>query len=157
MKTLYRAFVIGATVIGLGSPAVSAMAQDTPHHQYAATKFDPAKMAEHMDKRAQKLHDALKITPAQESAWQTYLSAIKADMPQPGQFDRAAFREMPAPQRMEKMIEMSRSHTARMENHLTALKTFYAVLTPEQQKTFDHAMGHFGAGHHRMMMMHRQQ
>ena len=153
MKTLHKAFVIGATVIGFGMaglPAMAAEGQQQPH-QYAATKFDPVKMQERMDKRAQRMHDALKITPAQEGAWQAYLSALKSNMPQHGNFDRAAFKEMPAPERMEKRIEMQKARIARMESNLAATKTFYAVLTPEQQKLFDEKAGRFG---HRRHMRH---
>lgn len=49
MKTLHKAFVIGAAVIGFGAAALPAMAEEAPqHHQYAATKFDPVKMQERM-------------------------------------------------------------------------------------------------------------
>lgn len=150
MKTLQKAFIIGAAVIGMSSAAFSAQAQDaTPHRQYAATKFDPAKMAERMDKRMQKLHDALKLTSNQEGAWQTYASAIKADMPTTRP-DFASFKNLSAPEKMEKRIEFAKTHITHMENHLAALKTFYAVLTPEQQKTFDQAMSHgrHGRGGH---------
>ena len=35
------------------------------------------------------------------------------------------------------MLDYSRKHQERMAQHVTALKTFYATLTPEQQKVFD--------------------
>lgn len=144
MNTLRKAFLIGATVIGLSSAALTVQAQEGSHHQYAATKFDAAKMAEHMEKRQQKLHDALKITSEQETAWQTYISAVKSDL-HAAHADRVAMKDLPAPQRMEKHIELAKRHTAIMENHLNALKTFYAVLTPEQQKIMDKAV----TRHHR--------
>ncbi|MCE3264849.1 MAG: hypothetical protein K0R43_3928 [Pseudoduganella sp.] len=156
MKTLHKAFVIGATVLGFGfgAAAMPAVAAEGPHQQYAATKFDPVKMQERMDRRAQRMHDALKITPAQEGAWQAYLSALKSNMPQRAEFDRAAFKSMPAPERMEKRIEMTKSHIIRMENNLAATKTFYAQLTPEQQKLFDEKAGRFGHRAHAHKMRH---
>lgn len=159
MKALHKALIIGAAALGFSAAALPAMAGEGEPRQYAATKFDPAKMQEHMDQRAKRIHDALKIAPAQESAWQAYLSALKSNMPQRGQFDRAAFKQMPAPERMEKRIEMSRNHITRMESNLAATKTFYAQLTPEQQKLFDEKAGRFG--HHRQhghaRMKHHQQ
>jgi len=160
MNTLRKAFVIGAAVIGLGTAAFAVQAQEAPHRQYAATKFDPAKISERMDKRLQKLHDALKITPAQESAWHAYVAAIKSGIPT-SRPDRAAFKNLSAPEKMEKRIEFSRNHISRMENHLAALKTFYAVLTPEQQKTFDQSMsrkrhGRGGHGHGHDPAAHKQ-
>ena len=141
MKTLQKIFVISAAVIGLNATAFTAHAQDNQHRQYAATKFDPAKISERMDTRLQKLHDALKLASNQEGAWQNYVSVIKADIPT-SRPDFAAFKNMSSPEKMEKRIEFSKSHIAKMENHLAALKTFYATLTPEQQKTFDKAMSH---------------
>lgn len=154
MKTLHKAFVIGAVVIGFGAASLPAMAEEAPQHQYAATKFDPVKMQERMDAHAKRLHDTLKITPAQEGAWQAYLTALKSNMPQRGQFDRAAFKNMPAPERLEKRIEMAKAHLSRMESNLAATKTFYATLTPEQQKLFDEKAGHFGHRQHPRMMHH---
>lgn len=156
MKTLHKAFVIGAAVIGFGACALPAMAEEAPQHQYAATKFDPVKMQERMDEHAKRMHDALKITPAQEGAWQAYMSAMKSAMPQRGQFDHAAMKDMPAPQRMEKRIEMAKAHIARMESALAATRTFYATLTPEQQKVFDEKSSHFGQHQRSNMTQHQQ-
>lgn len=158
MKALHKAFIIGTAALSFSAAVSPAMAGEGESRQYAATKFDPAKMQEHMDQRAQRMHDALKITPAQESAWQAYLSALKANMPQRGQFDRAAFKQMPAPERMEKRIEMSRNHITRMESNLAATKTFYAQLTPEQQKIFDEKAARFSNHrHHRHAHMKQHQ
>lgn len=151
MNTLRKSLIIGMTVVGLSS-AIGAQAQEAtaPQHKaYAATKFDPAKRAEHMAQRQQKLHDALKLTAAQETAWNTYIAAVKPATPI-GRADRASFKDLPAPERMEKMLELQKEHLAKQESHLEALKTFYAVLTPEQQKTFDKATA--GHGHHHHLM-----
>jgi protein CpxP len=149
MNTLRKSFIIGMTVIGLGS-AIAAQAQEATapqHHAYATTKFDPAKHAERVAQREQKLHDALKLTAAQESAWKTYLAAIKPQTPI-GRADRVSLKDLPAPQRMEKQLEFSKQRLEKQEARLAALKSFYAVLTPEQQKTFDQASRHEGRGHH---------
>jgi Spy/CpxP family protein refolding chaperone len=45
--------------------------------------------------------------------------------------------KLKAPERAEKMLEMAKARQARMAEHVTALKALYAVLTPEQQKTFE--------------------
>ena len=154
MNILRKSLIIGVTAIGIGASGFSAQAQETPRkHDYATTKFDPAKRAEHFQARQQKLHDALKLTAAQETAWQTYIAAIQPKQPV-GRADRASFKDLPAPQRMEKWLEFSKVRLQEQENHLAALKTFYATLTPEQQKIFDqqarggHGM-HHGAMHRR--------
>jgi protein CpxP len=54
------------------------------------------------------------------------------------------------------MLEHSKERLAHMQKHLDALKTFYAVLTPEQQKIFDDSHQRM---RHRMQrsMQHRMQ
>lgn len=110
-----------------------------------------ARRAEHMAKRQAALHDALKLSPAQEPAWASFVAAHKpADhMQRP---DRAQWASLPAPQRMEKMIELQKQRTARMEQRLAALNAFYATLSPEQKKVFDQQAlrGHGMRGHHGM-------
>jgi Spy/CpxP family protein refolding chaperone len=101
-----------------------------------------------------RLHDALKLTAAQEPAWKTFIAAAKPAA-HPARDERGAWKDLPAPQRMEKAIELSKQRTAMMEERLGALKTFYAVLTPEQQKLFDaQAMRGGMRGHHGRRMMH---
>lgn len=158
MNTLRKSIIIGMTVIGMGS-AFAAQAQETtaPHHrEYAATKFDPAKRAEHFAQRQQKLHDALKLTAAQETAWTTYIAAIKPQTPV-GRPDRIDLKALPAPERLEKRIECQKERLAKQEARLAALKTFYAVLTPEQQKTFDQATQHEGRHHGMHRALRKQQ
>jgi Spy/CpxP family protein refolding chaperone len=156
MNILRKQILIGLAALSMGAAALGVQAQTQPaegRHGHAATQEQrQAKMAEFMARRQAKLHDALKLTSAQEPAWNTFINAVKpqqrADRP-----DRAAWAALSAPARMEKMIALSKERTARMEQHLQALNTFYATLTPEQKKVFDqHAMRgmgqHFGHGGH---------
>jgi protein CpxP len=55
--------------------------------------------------------------------------------PEPGKPEDWA--KLTTPERADKMMERMREHQSRMFEHLVALKDFYAVLTPEQKKTFD--------------------
>lgn len=154
MNSLRKHVLIALTVIGMGSAAVAVQAQTAApegRHGHAATEQERmAKWGEHFAKRQAKLHDALQLTAAQEPAWAAYQAAIKP-APKAGHGDRAAWAALSAPARMEKMIAMAKQRTAAMESHLAALNTFYAVLTPAQQKIFDEASkrgrGHCG-GHH---------
>jgi hypothetical protein len=142
MNTLRKNVLIALTVLGMGSAAVAVQAQTAApegRHANAATQQErAAKWSEHFAKRQARLHDALKLNANQESAWAAYQAAIK---PQPGAMgmhgDRAEWAALSAPARMEKMIALHKQRTAMMESHLAALKTFYAVLTPAQQKVFD--------------------
>ena len=138
MNTLRKNMLIAVAVLGMGSAAVVAQAQVTEgRHSHAASQEQrQANRAEHFAQRQAKLHDALKLTAAQEPAWTAYQAAIKPAA-MDAHDDHAAWAALPAPQRLEKMIAMAKQHTAAMESHLAALNTFYAVLTPEQKKVFD--------------------
>ena len=143
MNTIRKSIIIGLTVFGLGATSMAAQAQDTHPGQDQMH----AKWGERAAQHQKKLHDMLKLTPSQDSAWATFTAATKPAMRgQHGQ--RGDWKTMPAPERMEKRIEMGRQHITQMEAHLAALNTFYAVLTPEQKKVFDaHSMGGHGMRH----------
>lgn len=118
-------------------------------------KMDPAKMQSMMDKRHAALKTQLKLTPAQESAWTDFLANHKAPAGMKGQ--RAAMPDMAkltTPERLDKMKELRAQHmaemTAAMDKRAESTKTFYAVLTPEQQKVFD-AQAMQGRGSHKGM------
>lgn len=151
MNTLRKNVLIAMTVLGMGTAAVAVQAQNAApeaRHGWAAASPQEraAKMAEHFAKRQAKLHDALQLSGGQESAWAAYQASIRPDgsmMAAMG--DRKAWAAMPAPQRMEKMIAMSKQHTARMESQLGALNTFYSTLNPAQKQIFD---AQTRGGHH---------
>lgn len=176
MTTIRKHLVTAFAALSMGALSMGAHAQATgqaqapegryshAEHQQKRAEF-AAKRAEFAARRAAKLHDELKITPAQEAAWNAFVASMKpaarhADGQRPGpHFDRSAWAKLSAPQRMEKHIEMQKRRTAAMEQRLGALNSFYAVLTPEQKKTFDEKaarlQGH--GGKHRGMRGNWQQ
>lgn len=89
-----------------------------------------------MEKKQAELHDKLKLSASQEDAWKTYTEATAKNMTPPKR-EVADLDGMTAPQRIEKGLEFMKERQANMEAQLAALKTFYATLTPEQQKVFD--------------------
>lgn len=159
MNALRKSIVIGLTVLGLGSAVLPSFAADEGRQGHAMSQQDRdarraefhAKRAEHFAKRQAALHDALKLTAAQEPAWAAYVAAIKPQAPA-ARGERGDWKAMSAPQRMEKRIAFSKQRIARMEAHLAATKSLYAALSPEQQKLFDenskrggrHGMKHRG-------------
>jgi protein CpxP len=152
--TLRKTIALGLAALGMAaSNGVQAQSAATPapegRHGHALSQEQrQAKWAEMRAKRQAKLHDALKLTPAQEPAWATFTAAMQpAARPAPGA--HADWKSLPAPQRMERAIERSKQRSAMMETRLAALKQFYAALTPEQQKLFDQA----GARHHQHKCM----
>lgn len=102
------------------------------------------RMKEYMELRHERLHKDLKLTAAQEPAWKAFTEQAgpKQVMTQE---DWAAMEKMNAPERMEAMLKFSKQRQEAMGERLAALKTFYATLTPEQQKVFDkHSSGPMG-------------
>jgi len=102
---------------------------------------------ERMEKMHEKhlatVHDKLKLTAQQETAWKKF-AANKPMLDKTARPDPAEMQKLNAPQRMEKGIEHMKAMETKMAEHLAALKEFYAVLTPEQQKTFDEQTPPFG-------------
>jgi len=100
--------------------------------------MDPARMQARMDRHAAALKALLKLTPAQEAAWTTFVAAHKpsADM-MAMRSDRAALEKLTTPERLERMKAMRAQHMAAMDQRDEATRVFYATLTPEQQKVFD--------------------
>ncbi len=120
-------------------------------HQGRMGNMDPVKMQSMMDKRHAALKTQLKLTAAQEPAWTTFTAIMKPapDVMNKQRPDPAEMAKLSTPERIDKMRTLRAQHmsdmTAAMDKRGEAAKAFYAVLTPEQQKTFDaHAMQSMG-------------
>ena len=148
-------------------PSTSApAAQNTmAHHgEHRMGRHDPAKMQAWMAKRQAELKAKLKITPAQEGAWTAFTASMQPPArmmggERPMTAQRAELDKLTTPERIDKMKalrteRMTEMH-AEMDKRGDAVKAFYAVLSLEQQKTFDaehrkmgerHERGHHGGG-----------
>ena len=107
---------------------------------------DPARMQARMDKFAAELKAQLKLTPAQEGAWTTFVASHKmpADM-MAKRPDPTTMEKLSTPERLERMKSLRNQHIAAMDQRDEATKIFYAALTAEQQKVFDAStMPHHG-------------
>jgi Spy/CpxP family protein refolding chaperone len=158
MNKVRKNVLVALAALSLGGAAFAAEADAQAQHgkrqQMTQEQRDAkraefrAKMAEHQAQRAQKLHDALQLSGAQENAWQAFVASMKpAQRDHAQRPDHKAMASLPAPQRMQQMIELSKRRTAAMESRLAALNTFYSVLSPEQKKVFDEQSAR-GRGHH---------
>lgn len=167
MKTNLKISLVAGLVLAAGlaysqAPMAGAPCDMTGPHGYmqgqgmnhrGMGRMDPAKMQVMMDRRDAALKVQLKLTAAQESAWSAYTASHKPPAGMLGQ--QAAMPDMAkltTPERIDKMKELRSQHmgemTAAMDKRAEATKTFYAVLTPEQQKVFDaQAMMGQGGGH----------
>jgi protein CpxP len=117
-------------------------------------RHDPAKMQAYVAKRLTALKEKLKLTPAQEPAWTSFAGSMQPPAPGTahGRIERGEMAKLTTPERIDKMRAMRAQRAAEMDKRGDAAKTFYAALTPEQQKVFDaNAMQHRpgGRGEHR--------
>ena len=157
MKTLNKLLSAGIAVLGLGAvchttalaqPADDTAAYNCPYNdcqtncypdQKARHRHGPNKNWKELHQQRQTaLHDKLKLNAEQEKAWAAYIAATNKNMDSRKPLhSRADFEKMNAVERMESMIDRMKTHEQAMTEQLGALKTFYASLTPEQQKIFD--------------------
>jgi periplasmic protein CpxP/Spy len=123
---------------GAGFPSYAQTAPEQPTAgQSRMQERDPAKRQEMMVKRQAELKAQLKLTAAQEPAWNTFV----ASMTPPA--DRAALRA-----EMEKLPEAERKskmQALRAQREANA-NTFAAVLSADQKKVFDEQRKHRGHG-----------
>jgi len=151
MKTYRKHLLAALSALTLGAAALGAHAQTTDQaapqarHGMQHQKLTPEQRAQFRAKRIAKLHDQLKITPAQENAWNAFVTSMQPPARQP--HDRAAWANLTAPERMAKMIERQKLRTAALEQRQASLSTFYSVLSADQKKTFDEKAARFGHGH----------
>ncbi len=148
MKKLTKAMLIGLITAGIGAGTYSAYADDA-HCQDRGMRHEMGARGDWgrdaMAKRQVKLHDALKLSPEQETAWNTFVEKMKPTGPM-GKPDRSQLAKQTAPERMEAMLTFMKARQSRMEERLQAVKDFYAQLRPDQQQVFDQE---FMSRHHR--------
>jgi leucyl aminopeptidase (aminopeptidase T) len=141
MNKTVKMMLAGAAIIAVSAAAYARGGEDCGHGQMMG--MDPAKMEKYHEQHLATLHDKLKLTAQQETAWKKFAAvnpmADKAARPDFDEMDK-----LTAPQRLEKGLEHMKAMEAKMTEHLAALKEFYAALTPEQQKTFDAQTPHHG-------------
>lgn len=97
---------------------------------------DAARFREHMEKHRARLHDKLQLAADQEAAWQVFTEKTKPQPPR-ARAVKSELAALPAPARMDRMVALFKEREARMIERAAAVKEFYAVLKPEQQKVFD--------------------
>ncbi|HWI78056.1 MAG TPA: Spy/CpxP family protein refolding chaperone [Ramlibacter sp.] len=159
-KLLVIAGLLAAFGMAAGAQTPSAQAQNPG--QMAARDADSsarmqqhkARMQEHMAKRLADFKQKLQLSPGQEAAWNSYVDALKpSGMHQ--RRDRADLARLPTPERIDRMRALRAERMAQMDRRGDATKTFYAILTPQQQKIFDDATARRGEHHHGRQGVHR--
>ena len=142
-------FCLGATGLTLSASATQPNQEATPQyskeacpvspgpHQPGRKHFNPEKWKEMVEKRNADLYAKLNLSANQQGAWKTYTDATMKNLPPSKPKAPEGWEKLTAPERMQKVLDHMKERQAKMEEHLKAVKTFYATLTPEQQKIFD--------------------
>ncbi len=152
MKSVYKPLLIAGLLAGLGLGAV-AQGMDHGGGMMRHGQGDPAKRQAMMAKHQETLKAKLKLTPAQEGAWTAFTAAMQPPANMPARPDRTAMGKMTTPERLDQMNSMHAQRSAEMAKRTEVVKTFYAVLSPEQKAIFD-AQHRGRGGMHGGMMSH---
>lgn len=133
MKPVFKSVLLAGL---LATTAWSTLAQQGPGPAGPEGGDRRTQMQERMAKREADLKAKLKLTPAQEGAWTSYMAAMKppANLKRP---NRAEVDKLSTPERLDKMRELRKERDAEMDKRIDAIKTFYATLSIEQKKVFD--------------------
>ncbi|MBO9514106.1 MAG: Spy/CpxP family protein refolding chaperone [Variovorax sp.] len=160
---LLCAGLLAASIASGAFAQAPAAAPAAPAPQAQPGAQAPAKAANAREDRAQRfeqmkqrhaqhlaaLKEKLKLTPAQEGAWNNFAQAQQMP-PAPAEgprMNRDEFAKLTTPQRLDLMEKRQAERSAMFAKRADATRSFYATLTPEQQKTFDaESMRRFGPG-----------
>lgn len=116
------------------------------------------RMQKKMAERQAQLKSDLKLTPAQEPAWNAFLARTQPQARPAPQTPREDWSKLTTPQRLEKMQALKTERDARLAQRTDAIKSFYAALDTDQKKVFDDkyrvgsprgSMHHRGHSHHK--------
>ena len=152
MNSFQKSVVIAVASLGMGSAALAASdsrpASTDGGSHWGAFGSHGAQSAERVAKRQAALHDKLSLSPTQEAAWKTFIEKLQATAP--SRPEGASTVTMTAPERADRMTAFLQAAQQRAAARAQAVKEFYSVLSPEQQKIFDGQFKgrrhHFGRG-----------
>ena len=139
-------FVTAAVAQPAPPPPPPAMGTMHHHDGMGAGMHNPAKLADH-------IRTVLQLRPDQEPALQAFVGAMKPPADHMGMGDKMkheheAMMSKSTPEKLDMMLARAKEHVTKMEAHVAAVKTFYAALSPAQQKAFDSlAMAHMHKMH----------
>jgi len=151
MKPVHKHLVLAACLAVLGLSAGAQPAQPATVAPATAPGQRPMmhdhgeRMQQRMARRETALKQILQITPAQDGAWSTWIASRRPSANTPRQ-PRSDLSELTTPQRIDRMRELRAQRSAEMDRRAEATKTFYAALTPSQQKAFDALSARHGRG-----------
>ena len=149
----WRNLAVGlASVVALGAAAGAVQAQGVAPAPSYGHSHDPVAAA---DKRLARLKTDLKITSAQEPAWNAYAEQIRQHAGEMQALhnqmrEKASGNTRPsAPERAERQAQFAKQQGEYLERLAGLTKDLYATLTPEQKTLADQRLGRGGRHNHR--------
>jgi len=82
-------------------------------------------------------HEDLKLTDAQEPAWESYVEKLRALARDVARESRSRPAQLGLVQRIDRIVDSARNRLTALEDIAQSAKALYAGLTPEQQKMAD--------------------
>lgn len=139
---------IALSVVAFGFVAASALVSAQEHISRECNDQTKLSACVHANivKNQSDLHEKLNLTEQQEPAWQGFVESIPSPS-KPFRPDRL-MEKLTTPERMAQQLAALREQETKMMANLLALKTFYAALTPDQQKEFDDYHAKMGRNAH---------
>jgi hypothetical protein len=128
------------------APAAAQIAQADRHGDSHHGGMDPAQRQERFTRRMAELKQKLQITPAQESAWTSFTTAMRPTTMR-SRMDRDALARLSTPDRIDQMRALRNERMAQMDRQGDAVKAFYATLDAQQKKLFDETAARHGRHH----------
>jgi periplasmic protein CpxP/Spy len=152
MNHFLRASASLAATAALVSVAFAAVAQDQAPAGPPTADQRAAWMHDRQEHRAKALHDILNLRPDQEAAFQAFQTAM-APPPRGERHEHADQGQAPitTPERLDRMADHMAKREAEFHRRADAIKAFYAVLSPDQQRAFDALPMMLAGGGHRGM------
>lgn len=151
------ALLVAGPAAALDRASPPQMAQATPaapaQPATPATKPKKAKMSrvDRVEMRIKALHSELKITPAQETAWNAVAQAMREDAKAMEQAieQRRQAKSMTAVDDLKSYQAVADAHAQGLQKLVPAFQALYDAMPPEQQKNADAVFRQAHARHHR--------
>jgi len=142
--------IIPALLVAIGLTATSAYvfaAQNNQCDRSRNRQEQATKRLEHFDQRMVKLHVALRLTSSQETTWTGFVSKLQPAKTE--RHDPQQWQSLSTPERLDRMLDNMKSREQKMTERAASILSFYATLTPDQQRTFDQQfLSHFDHHNH---------
>ena len=155
-KSLGVIALFAAAALPVAAAAQSAPPPAAQGHRFEGREAMAGRFQEREARRLKALHDVLQIRPDQETAFQTFATAVKPQPPESAQSPSTLqdMASLTTPERLDRMAKMMEAREARRRARFDrvsgAVRTLYAALSPEQKRAFDALpvldRGSFGLG-----------